>query len=168
MPGVAMFNNSGQFLQWVSKRRAVCLLFADQATAVNPTNEIWHSPSKQIAIPKGILLKTKADKFYREQMNYTRDRMMKRDNHTCQYCSKKGGQLTVDHIVPQSKGGKDSWTNCVAACGPCNHKKGNKSLEESGLKLLRKPTQPKATEDSEIWEIILSDGYDPDDSSLAS
>jgi 5-methylcytosine-specific restriction endonuclease McrA len=73
-----------------------------------------------------------------------------RDNFQCQYCGYKWDgkgkpkKLTIDHILPQDKGGKNTYDNCVAACEDCNSEKENKTLEESGMKLLRKPFVPTA------------------------
>lgn len=61
---------------------------------------------------------------------------------TCQYCGIKSSELTVDHIIPKSRGGQDSWENMVAACRECNNKKGNHSPEEASLRLLSKPEKP--------------------------
>lgn len=71
----------------------------------------------------------------------SRNLIHKRDNHTCQYCSSKEN-ITVDHVIPSSRGGVDSWENLVTACSSCNTKKGNKTLEESGMKLLKEPRAP--------------------------
>jgi 5-methylcytosine-specific restriction endonuclease McrA len=74
-----------------------------------------------------------------------RENIFKRDNYSCQYCGKrltyKSG--TIDHIIPQSKGGKHSWDNVVVACWPCNNKKDSKTLSEAGMFLLRKPYSPR-------------------------
>jgi 5-methylcytosine-specific restriction endonuclease McrA len=71
----------------------------------------------------------------------TRKNIYARDHNTCQYCGTKHtpAKLTLDHIIPESKGGKFSWDNLVAACQPCNKKKADKPLEESGMTLLHKP-----------------------------
>jgi len=68
---------------------------------------------------------------------------MKRDRHTCQYCGKTHRELTLDHVIPRSLGGETNWLNVVAACRPCNTKKGNMNPEEVGMKLKRKPFRPK-------------------------
>jgi 5-methylcytosine-specific restriction endonuclease McrA len=65
-----------------------------------------------------------------------------RDNFKCQYCGAKAKELTIDHIIPKSKGGDDSWENLVTACKPCNNKKGDSTPEESGMRLLNKPYRP--------------------------
>lgn len=68
----------------------------------------------------------------------TRNAILRRDKFVCQYCGAKNS-LTVDHVIPKSKGGSNTWENLVAACITCNNRKGSKTLEETGLKLKRKP-----------------------------
>jgi 5-methylcytosine-specific restriction endonuclease McrA len=68
----------------------------------------------------------------------TRALIYQRDDHTCQYCGSQK-RLTIDHIVPRSRGGQDTWENMVVACSPCNVKKGNTLLEQTGMKLKRVP-----------------------------
>lgn len=164
LKGVALFNKSGQFLQEITKKRAVCLLFADQATPVCPTTEVWKSPSMEVVIPKALLLKGRADKFFRKENTFTPEKMKKRDNHTCQYCGTTKGPMTVDHINPRSRGGENSWENCVTCCEPCNHKKGNRTPKEAGMTLQSVPTKPPILDDAEIWDLVLNGDDDiPDD-----
>jgi hypothetical protein len=68
----------------------------------------------------------------------TRTLIYQRDDHTCQYCGSQK-KLTVDHVIPRSRGGQDTWENMVVACSPCNVKKGNTLLEQTGMKLKRVP-----------------------------
>ena len=68
-----------------------------------------------------------------------------RDNFTCQYCHKKGGTLTIDHIIPRSRGGGETWDNMVVCCGRCNNRKGDQTLEEAGIKLKGMPYRPSST-----------------------
>lgn len=70
-----------------------------------------------------------------------RNNLFKRDNNECQYCGSQK-HLTVDHVIPRSKGGKSNWTNLTTACHRCNVQKGDKSLEEVGLLIKRKPFKP--------------------------
>lgn len=71
----------------------------------------------------------------------SRKNILLRDRNICQYCAKHfpTAELTLDHIIPKSKGGRDTWENLCACCGPCNKKKADKSLEECGMTLLHKP-----------------------------
>jgi 5-methylcytosine-specific restriction endonuclease McrA len=71
----------------------------------------------------------------------SRNLIHKRDNHTCQYCGEKEN-LTIDHILPSSRGGIDSWENLVCCCTSCNTKKGNKTPEEAGMRLIKQPKPP--------------------------
>jgi len=72
----------------------------------------------------------------------TRSAIYERDGHKCQYCGSTR-KLTIDHIMPKSKGGTDDWDNLVVACSSCNIKKSNKLLEHTGMKLARRPVQPR-------------------------
>ncbi len=79
---------------------------------------------------------------------FCRDRLIKRDRHQCAFCGEvfRSRDLTIDHIVPQSRGGVDGWLSCVAACGPCNFKKANRTPEEAGMPLLYLPYRPSLFE----------------------
>ncbi|HRU40063.1 MAG TPA: HNH endonuclease, partial [Candidatus Goldiibacteriota bacterium] len=66
-----------------------------------------------------------------------------RDNYQCQYCGCHSVKPTIDHIIPRCKGGKNDWTNTVTACHACNNKKGDRTLKEAGMKLIRQPAEPK-------------------------
>ena len=72
----------------------------------------------------------------------TRRNILMRDDHKCAYCGRGDLPLTIDHVIPKSKGGDDSWENLVAACLPCNNRKGNRTPEEAKLKLKIKPYTP--------------------------
>ncbi len=72
----------------------------------------------------------------------TRKNILKRDGHRCAYCGRGDLPLTVDHVIPKSRGGTDTWENLVAACLPCNNRKGDRTPEEAGMKLRIKPYTP--------------------------
>ena len=78
--------------------------------------------------------------------SFSRRNLFIRDRNTCQFCAHKfpTEELTMDHVMPKSKGGKVTWKNIVLACASCNNKKGNKTLAESKMKLIREPFEPKA------------------------
>jgi 5-methylcytosine-specific restriction endonuclease McrA len=71
----------------------------------------------------------------------TRRNVLRRDGNRCQYCGQRE-RLTLDHVVPRSRGGPDTWDNLVAACVPCNNRKGNRTPEEAGMALHRPPFRP--------------------------
>jgi 5-methylcytosine-specific restriction endonuclease McrA len=72
----------------------------------------------------------------------SRRNIIKRDGNKCAYCGKKETNLTIDHILPKARGGKDTWENLVASCVRCNNKKGDRTPEEAGLELNVRPYKP--------------------------
>jgi len=92
-----------------------------------------------------------------KSLRINRQRIFKRDNFKCAYCNSQKN-LTIDHILPKSRGGDNSWTNLITCCRNCNRYKDNKTPEEAGLKLKIKPYEPSIFSDvinpniSQIWE----------------
>lgn len=78
---------------------------------------------------------------------FCRRNLFRRDRNTCQYCGLRPGhpELSIDHIVPRSLGGRTSWENCVLSCRRCNHRKRNRTPAQAGMKLLTQPAQPRWT-----------------------
>lgn len=93
-------------------------------------------------VPSVIVSNTYID--HTPDVKFSRKNVYERDNYTCQYCGNKYGRhaLTFDHVIPRSKGGGTSWENIVTSCAPCNTYKGDKTPEQAGLRLLRKPKKP--------------------------
>jgi 5-methylcytosine-specific restriction endonuclease McrA len=87
--------------------------------------------------------------------------LFNRDNWKCQYCNAVlvAKTVTIEHVFPRSRGGTNSWTNCVTACKPCNRKKGNRTPEEAGMKLLSKPVTPSAMD---FWDAMKSNVWHKD------
>jgi len=122
---------------------AVKAAWLDRVDIVSEYEEVVHSPSTTIRIPSVIVLKDFVKPLKR--VAFTRFNLFLRDEFCCQYCGARG-DLTFDHVVPRAAGGVTSWTNVVAACSPCNLRKGSRSLKQSGLHLRRPPRQPEAME----------------------
>jgi 5-methylcytosine-specific restriction endonuclease McrA len=78
----------------------------------------------------------------RPRVKLTRREVFIRDNYTCQYCGRQAGELTIDHVVPRSRGGMHTWDNLVSACKSCNHRKGGKLLNETRMSLRNQPKEP--------------------------
>ena len=76
------------------------------------------------------------------QRKISRRALFARDNWRCVYCGTAGGRLTLDHVVPRSRGGDSTWENVVTSCAPCNRRKGNSLPRQVGMKLLRQPRTP--------------------------
>jgi 5-methylcytosine-specific restriction endonuclease McrA len=80
----------------------------------------------------------------RPRVKLTRREIFVRDRNTCQYCGHTGNDLTLDHVVPRHRGGGHTWENLVAACRPCNHRKGGRTPDEARFRLLRQPFEPRS------------------------
>jgi 5-methylcytosine-specific restriction endonuclease McrA len=140
---VLVLNATYEPLHFTNARRAVTLLLAGKAEAVEASPRVIRSPSRAFALPAVIRLAVFIRKPFLDRVAFNKKNILRRDGYTCQYCNRRGERLTVDHIVPRSRGGDTSWTNVVAACLRCNLKKGNRLLDESGMRLLRDPVHPK-------------------------
>jgi len=136
---VLLLNASYEPLNLCSWRRALVLLLKGKAEKVEAYESLI---SENIYVPSVIRLRYYVVVPYKE-LPFNRKNIMHRDNYTCQYCGKVSSSLTIDHIIPKSKGGKSTWENVVAACARCNSLKADKTLEESGLRLRKNPGRPK-------------------------
>ena len=123
-------------------RRAVVLLLKEKAELVERSEWSLHSERSQMSRPVVIRLvsyvRVPRDTHRRK---ITRRAVFARDDWTCQYCGSRAN-LTVDHVIPRSKGGGSTWENIVASCAPCNRRKGNTLLRHSGMTLSRQPATP--------------------------
>lgn len=126
------------------------------------------TPRHAILVPRVIRLMT-YDKVPKREVKFSRRNILARDENRCQYCGKKlhASQLSLDHVTPKSRGGKSSWTNVVAACNPCNTRKGGRMPWEASMKLRKAPAVPKrnpALADKiecqryHVWRHFLGDG----------
>ena len=124
---------------WQNSIKAV---FLNRVDVVSEYNNAIHSPTLEMKLPSVISLK----KYVRISRNpaFTRFNVFLRDSFSCQYCGQKFStqELTFDHVVPKSLGGRTEWINVVTACGDCNLRKSNKTIVESGMQLLTNPIQP--------------------------
>jgi len=102
-------------------------------------------------VPSCIRLLHPVDKkFLKSRTAPSRNGIFKRDRFSCQYCGSKS-QLTLDHVMPKSRGGEDSWNNLVTCCHPCNNKKANRTPEEAGMNLVIPPDYSQADSYAEFW-----------------
>ena len=104
-----------------------------------------HSSFTKYKLPCIIRLKRYVKRRHHLSATFSRSNIFRRDKHTCQYCCKRflERDLTLDHIMPVSRGGKKTWENITTACRTCNQKKANKTPKEANLKLLTHPVTPK-------------------------
>lgn len=125
-------------------RRAVNLMLNGKASLVlNGRGEI-KTVSRAFPRPSIIRLERMV-KRPRPNVRLTKREVLRRDDYICQYCGQHVSYLTVDHVVPRHLGGRHSWDNLVAACPPCNHRKGGRTVEQAHMHLLRLPHEPPAT-----------------------
>jgi len=122
---------------------AVKAAWLDRVDIVAEYDDVVHSPSTVIRIPSVVVLKDYVKP--QKRVGFTRFNLFLRDEFRCQYCG-KSGELTFGHVVPRASGGVTSWQNVVAACSPCNLRKGCKSLHHTGMNLRKPPRQPAAEE----------------------
>ena len=159
-----VLNRSWMPIHVTPVRRALCLVIRECARVVCTSSlttydfEEWvradhpdlnlyvRSPSLHIAVPEVILLQS-YDRVPAHEAPFTRRNLFLRDDYTCQYCGRKCASdvLSIDHVMPRSRGGPTTWENCVLACVACNAHKGNRTPKEVGLRLLRPPRRPRWT-----------------------
>ena len=140
---VLVLNQSYEPLQICTAKRAIVLLFSGKAQRVEDSDRVVSSPSLMIVLPSVIRLNRYIHRPLKYTLAFNKKNILKRDNFTCQYCGRNGGEkLTIDHVLPKSLGGRTIWENVVSACRCCNLKKGNKTLKEVNMELLRAPARP--------------------------
>ena len=138
---VLVLNQSYEPLMVIGAKRAVILLLNEKVDSLESYREQIHSAYLSIPLPSVIRLRDYA-RIHRKDIVLSRKNILKRDNHTCQYCGARSVPMTIDHIVARNNGGGDSWENLIAACVPCNTNKGNKSLKEASMVMLKIPRKP--------------------------
>lgn len=138
---VLVLNSDYRALTVCSVYKAFLLVFLDKAEVVNQVeNTFLRSVSQSFPMPSVIRLYSYVNMPYKSVM-LNRHNIFKRDGHRCVYCSSRE-DLTIDHVMPRSRGGKTKWTNLVTACKKCNARKGDYTPEEAGMRLPYAPFKP--------------------------
>jgi 5-methylcytosine-specific restriction endonuclease McrA len=157
---VLVLNRDWLAINVCNVRRALCFLYRDIARVVTEEYETYdfdywrelsryaderiiRTPTFKLKIPDVIML-TRFGKCPPRHIKFNRRNIFLRDNYTCQYCGRKPPKddLTIDHVVPRSLGGRSEWENVVLACTDCNTRKGGRGPHDLAMKLLRKPRKP--------------------------
>lgn len=141
---VLVLNANFEPLNVCDTRRALGLILTGKADMVVNGRGVIRTVSREIPRPSIIRLGEMVQRP-RPRVKLTRREIFRRDNYTCQYCGRRSGEMTVDHVLPRHLGGKHIWTNVVTACPSCNHQKGGRRLDESGMKLIRLPQEPPSS-----------------------
>ncbi len=142
---VLVLNASYEPINVCTVRRATVLLLKQRAELVERSE--WSLHAENLTLPRPVVIRLST--YVRiprdaHRRKITRRAVFARDRWTCQYCGIEKGTLTVDHVIPRSKGGGSSWDNIVACCAPCNRRKGDRLPAHAGMHPSTKPRAPSA------------------------
>jgi len=159
-----VLNRNWQPVNVSTVSRALTLMWNESARAIDPVDlqtYDWKDWAKRepaegdpfiqsvrfrLKLPEVVTL-TGYDKMPKTVVTFNRRNLFRRDHYTCQYCGIQPGteELTIDHVLPRSRGGTSRWDNCVLACVACNHRKANRTPQAAGMRLRKQPVQPAWT-----------------------
>ncbi len=160
---VLVLNQNYEPITVCTLKKAIILIILDKVEVIM-NNDGRYIQGVRIRIPcPSIVRLTSIVHRNRNGVNLTRKNIMKRDGFQCQYCGVRHQPLTVDHIIPKVRGGRDTWENLVTACIQCNNKKGDRSPADADMTLMKKPRKPhplyfiysRAGQVSEQWKPYL-------------
>jgi 5-methylcytosine-specific restriction endonuclease McrA len=138
-----VLNQNYEPLNVCNVRRALVLVIGGKAEVLEARPDSLSSASASYVAPSVIRL-VYLIRRPRPRVKLTRREIFIRDNYTCQYCQRQMSDLTIDHVIPRSRGGLHVWDNVVSACKSCNHRKGGKSIAEARMALHKDPHEPRA------------------------
>jgi 5-methylcytosine-specific restriction endonuclease McrA len=156
MGQVLVLNASYEPLNITTWRRAVVMMLKGKAESLEEDSS--RKIRDDTMLPTVIRLRTFVRVPFRP-MPLTRRNLFQRDGHCCQYCGYRGDTLSIDHVIPRSRGGIDSWENVTTACLPCNVHKGNRTPQEAEMPLQRMPRRPLNSLSFEAIRRINSGGH---------
>ncbi|MGH9057018.1 MAG: HNH endonuclease [Acidimicrobiales bacterium] len=134
----------------VPTRRALVLVLDEKAEALHSTARVFHAERIVVPEPSVVRLRYFVKVPFQARVALNRRAVFARDGNRCQYCG--ASAENIDHVIPRSKGGTHSWENVVASCRPCNSRKRDRSLEDSGMRLRRRPAVPK----QRAWVLVAT------------
>ena len=143
---VYLLTNNWEFHALISVKNAIKLMFRDKCVEVIKYSDI--ELSNGFVLPKVLRLLKSVRKYYGRKVNWSKSNCFVRDSFKCQFCDIKlnHDEATIDHVLPQSRGGKTDFDNCVTACKNCNSKKDNRTPSEAKMFLKRQPYTPTIME----------------------
>ncbi|MSP64653.1 MAG: HNH endonuclease [Ignavibacteria bacterium] len=137
-----VLNNNYEPLSVCNVRKAIILIILDKAELVEKRGaKVVRSVSKEFPFPSIVKLAHYVKVPYK-RIILSRKNILRRDKHSCQYCGSADSNLTIDHVLPRSRFGEDTWENLVCACVECNNAKGDKTPDEAKMHLIRRPIRP--------------------------
>jgi 5-methylcytosine-specific restriction endonuclease McrA len=149
MENTILLNSDYNFLNVINWKRAILLVIKEKVEVLKGSDTVVKNSdgTVKIQVPRIVRLVKMVKTIYKSSVPFNKKSVIYRDKGICQYCNTKiEKDITIDHILPKSKGGISSFTNCVVCCKSCNNKKGDKFLQDSGMKLIRKPRVPTVVE----------------------
>jgi len=140
---VVLLNMDYQYINKISVRRALRLMAKGKVTIEAYSDRVVHTINEAIQVPSVLRLIKFIRQLYRRRVHWSKKNVMVRDGYRCVYCGAKRN-LDIDHVVPQSRGGRDTFENTVTACRTCNNSKGTLTLREAGLFYQKRSFSPYA------------------------
>ena len=156
MVQVLVLNASYEPLNITTWRRATVLMLKGKAESLEEDSS--HRLRHDTLLPKVIRLRQFVRVPFRE-IPLTRKNILQRDDNCCQYCGCIGKKLSIDHVIPRSRGGTDDWENVTTACLSCNVIKGNRTPQEASMPLRKKPYKPLSNMSFQANKLINSGNY---------
>ena len=143
MEQVLLLNITYEPLRIINWKKAITLLLLGKVEVLEEYSREIRSVSFTIKLPSVVRL-LRMVKRPKSPVKFSRQNIYARDRYRCQYCGRKfpSEELTYDHVIPRSRGGKTEWENIVTCCVDCNRRKGGKTPDEAGMKLIKKPVKP--------------------------
>ena len=147
MAQCVLLNADFTFLNVVSWKRAMGLVIKGKVQVIKYSDRIIRTAEGMaVKVPMVMRLMTLIRSLYRTRVHFSKRNILVRDSFKCAYCGADRGPLTIDHIIPRSRGGKTNFENCVACCKKCNTRKGSKTPSEARMYLKKKAYQPTISE----------------------
>ena len=152
---VLVLNQDYSPLNVCNARRAINLIGNDKAETIIHSEHTVQTPQTSVTLPEVIRLQAYVTRPL-ERCKLSRKRVFARDLGQCQYCGDKTEALTIDHIVPRSRGGKHEWANVVSACRKCNYRKAGRTPKEAGMHLRIVPKEPPPSRYHRLAQEIIN------------
>ncbi len=145
---VILLNQDYSYINSITVRRALKLIAKKKVTVEKYSGKIVKTVTEDIAVPLILRLVYLVRQIYRKAVTWSKKNVMVRDDFECVYCG-TGKNLNIDHVIPRSKGGRNTFENTVTSCIDCNNRKGDRTLREAGMFYKRHsftPYQPTVME----------------------
>ncbi len=147
MSHCVLLNADYTFLNLLSWKKAVCMTVKGKVQVLKYSDRVVHTvDGDAVRIPAVLKLIKLIRTLYRSRVTFSKRNVLVRDRFRCAYCGKKSARLTIDHIIPRSRGGRTNFENCVACCRACNIRKGSRTPREAFMFPKTKAYQPTISE----------------------